>query len=282
MMERNADPVLREIIAAHQAAPAVRPSTAAPALNRLSGVKAVLFDVYGTLLLSERNNPGPDGRPDKATLERLKTFAVKYGIALEAERLVPAFLDLIDTTNKTAAARGVGVPEVNVIHIWHRLLGGGDYRTLKRLALEFEMIVHRCRPAGDLAALFAFLRSKDIRLGIVSNAQFYTAHILEYWLGRPLTEAGFDKKLILYSYIYRHAKPSAKLFRKAVTRVTQRGLHPAQVLFAGDSLENDIQPAGRAGFQTALFCGSAATVRPAADLRIDAVLTDWNQIEHIL
>ena len=281
-MERHSDPMLRKIIAAHQAAPSVRPSTTVPSLKRLSGVKAVLFDVYGTLLLSERNNPGPDGRPDEATLERLKAFVVKYGLALEAERLVPAFLGLIDKTNKTAATRGVAVPEVNVIHIWHRLLGGGDYRTLKRLALEFEMIVHHCRPAGDLAALFAFLRSRNIMLGIVSNAQFYTAHILEYFLGRSLTGAGFDKKLILYSYIYRNAKPSEKLFQKAVTRVTQRGLHPDNVLFAGDSLENDIRPAGRAGFRTALFCGSAATVRPAADIGIDAILTDWKQIERIL
>jgi putative hydrolase of the HAD superfamily len=281
MTDRRHNEVLHRIIATHQATPAVRPSALTPVLTPLSGIRAVLFDVYGTLLLSERNNPGPDGRPDAPTLARLAAFTEKYRIRTEPAALVAAFLELISAVNRAAAAAGRPFPEVNVIHVWSRLLGRRDYDELKRLSLEFEMIVHHCRPAGDLNALFTFLRSRELRLGVVSNAQFYTQLILEYFLGRSLPEAGFDKKLILYSYIYRVAKPAEILFQKVTERLKKRGLLPEHVLFIGDSPVNDIAPARQAGFKTALFSGTDAAVRvlqPAGD----AVITDWNQIGRIL
>jgi putative hydrolase of the HAD superfamily len=116
----------------------------------------------------------------------------------------------------------------------------------------------------------------------VSNAQFYTQLILEHYTGRPLAEEGFDKRLILYSYIYRIAKPSIKLFQKVSDRIKEAGLRPEHVLFAGDNPANDITPARRVGFKTLFFCGNTSVVPQADDGRPDAVITDWQQIERIL
>jgi putative hydrolase of the HAD superfamily len=245
-------------------------------------VQAVLFDIYGTLLLSERNDPGTDGKLDEVTRTRLRGFVKKYDIDMTPARLTAAVLEKITAVNRAATAAGRPYPEVNILHIWKDLLGRDDYDTLKLLALEFEMIVHQVRPAGDLAGLFSSLRARGLRLGIVSNAQFYTQPILEYFAGRPLPAVGFDKRLILYSYIYRIAKPSPRLFQKVTDRIVRAGLRPENVLFAGDNPANDIQPARQAGFKTVLFCGNESIIPQADDGRPDAAITDWNQIDRIL
>ena len=84
------------------------------------------------------------------------------------------------------------------------------------------------------------------------------------------------------------AKPSAKLFEMAVSAIADKGFDTATSLFVGNDMLNDIFPAHRLGFQTALFAGDARSLRLRKDdprchnLSADLILTDLGQlVDHI-
>ena len=121
-------------------------------------------------------------------------------------------------------------------------------------------------------------------LGIVSNAQFFTRPLLEALLGRPADQWGFCPGLQFYSYQHQVAKPSTRLHALAGERLGERGIVPADVLYVGNDLLNDVTPARSVGFHTALFAGDARSLRwREGDRRVagvspEVVLTDLAQI----
>ena len=56
------------------------------------------------------------------------------------------------------------------------------------------------------------LCEKGFRLGIVSNAQFYTPLLLEAFFNTAIADLGFEPGLCSWSYSLREAKPSVKMF----------------------------------------------------------------------
>jgi putative hydrolase of the HAD superfamily len=100
-----------------------------------------------------------------------------------------------------------------------------------------------------------------MRLGILSNAQFYTPIDLTLYLrdqtGNEIDDMGelFDPELIFYSFEYAMAKPSRLLFRKLFDALYELQVLPSQTVFVGNDLAADIRPAGEAGMKTALFTG---------------------------
>ena len=66
------------------------------------------------------------------------------------------------------------------------------------------------------------------------------------------------------------------------------GIETSSVLYLGNDMLNDILPADRAGFQTALFAGDARSLRLRKDdprcqgLAADLVITDLMQLVELL
>jgi putative hydrolase of the HAD superfamily len=118
----------------------------------------------------------------------------------------------------------------------------------------------------------------------VSNAQFFTLALFEKLLERSVDELGFDPHLVLLSYRFGRAKPSLSLYRTASRRVRETGGDAEKVLFVGNDMRNDISPAKRVGFMTALFAGDERSLRlrkddPACEgVEPDIVVTDLIQL----
>jgi putative hydrolase of the HAD superfamily len=100
-----------------------------------------------------------------------------------------------------------------------------------------------------------------MRLGIVSNAQFYTPIDLSLFVRDQggdryddYTEL-FDDDLTFFSYEYGIAKPGLFLFRKLYDALYEYHILPKQTVFVGNDLAADIEPAAEVGMKTALFCG---------------------------
>jgi len=98
-------------------------------------------------------------------------------------------------------------------------------------------------------------------MGIISNAQFYTPLLFNWYLESEPEDLGFFTDLIIFSYQEGHAKPSGMLFDIAVERLNQYNISPQSVVYVGNDMLNDIYPADRVGFQTALFAGDARSLR---------------------
>ena len=192
--------------------------------------RAIVFDIYGTLLSSSAGEIHPD----------------------------PALRELIARDH---AASPHPFPEIDIREIHARLHPNLPPREIEALALDHE---HRANPVAPMPGAAETLRrlaASGVVLGLVSNAQFYTVPILEETLGASLTELGIDPDLRVFSYLERRAKPDPRLFEILRGRLARRGIAANEVLYIGNDVRNDIDPARTTGFRTALFAGDPRSLR---------------------
>ena len=252
-------------------------------LSKIRRVKAMLFDVYGTLLISGSG----DMNIHTVNHNRKRMLAgvlERYGIDRTPENLMDSLRRTIDNDHDSFRQEGIDYPEVDIVRVWQTVLGPGDVARVKAFALEFEMIVNPVYPMPGLEDLLSACRGQNLLLGIISNAQFYTPLMLERLLGKSLDMCGFDPQLTFFSYRFRIAKPSSFMFERAAEIFSRRGVPPAAVLYVGNDMRNDILPAKTIGFQTALFAGDRRSLRRRTDdarcrhLVPDVIITDLRQL----
>lgn len=123
-----------------------------------------------------------------------------------------------------------------------------------------------------------------LKNGIISNAQFYTPMLFQYFCGNIPEKIGFDPNLLFYSCKMAHAKPSPLMFQAAEKQLSAYGIDPKNTLFIGNDMLNDIRPAYEYNFQTALFAGDKRSLRlreddpTCRDIHPDLVITDLLQL----
>jgi putative hydrolase of the HAD superfamily len=250
-------------------------------------VACIVFDIYGTLLISGSGDIGIVKKADK-NLDRLEELFQRYRIPHSPNQLLDAFFSAIKTEHSNLKRKGIDYPEVNVIRIWETVLDCRRPENLHNFALEFELIINPVYPMPHLSELLAACRRTDTQMGIVSNAQFYTPILIEYFLNSELVDLGFDPDLTVFSYQLGRAKPSSVLFEKVGTSLDKKHMPRSSSLYIGNDMLNDIKPAKRSGFQTALFAGDARSLRLRTDdircqgLSADMVVTDLLQLVDFL
>jgi putative hydrolase of the HAD superfamily len=268
-------------------------------LIRLPDIRAVLFDLYGTLFVSASGDiAGSDGEARGRALG-LALEAVGLPVDLNtADQAAVVLVEAITRTHERLKGRGLEYPEVDIRSILREMLeylrsrgSGGEEpsRSLcEALAVEYECRSNPTWPMPGLAETLRGLREGDISLGIVSNAQFFTPLLFSALFDESLETLGFDPGLCVWSYRLLEAKPSQQLFRRALEPLTRRGIGPERVLYVGNDRVNDIWPAARAGMSTALFAGDSRSFRPREgdprirDVREDLLLTDLRQLLDVL
>lgn len=191
---------------------------------------AVLFDVYGTLLKSSAGETYPD----------------------------PAIRALIE---KAHAASPHQFPEIDIREIHAAIHPQLSTPEIEKLAMAHEQAVNPVTAMPEAAETLRELSSRGLELGLISNAQFYTVPVLESCLGDSLANFGIDPDLCVFSYLERRAKPDTHLFEIARDRLLEQGIHPHEVLYVGNDVRNDIDPAKSCGFDTALFTGDETSLR---------------------
>jgi putative hydrolase of the HAD superfamily len=268
-------------------------------LTRLPAIRAVLFDVYGTLFISASGDiASSDGQ---ARIQAMTEALEAIGFPVDrntAERAAEVLVEAITRTHKRLKDRGLEYPEVDIRSIvlevleYLRTRGFGREKPTRALcetlAVEYECRSNPTWPMPGLARTLRRLKGREVSLGIVSNAQFFTPLLFPALLHRSLQLLGFDPGLCVWSYRFLEAKPSPKLFLRALEVLTRRGIKPEQVLYVGNDRLNDIWPAVQAGMKTALFAGDGRSFRPReGDPRIrevgeDVLLTDLRQLMDVL
>ena len=266
---------------------APRPTSLEPRGTLKEKVKCVLFDIYGTLFIS---GSGDIGLADKNSpkIEEINHLLTRHTIRKSPQILLDEFYHAIKTRHQELRNAGVDFPEVNIDRIWMKVLSTDDIRIVRQFAVEFELIVNPVYPMPNLGKMLSACRQRNKLMGIISNAQFYTPHLFEWFLDLDVKDLGFDPEFVFYSYRFEVAKPSPVLFRIAAEKLKARGIPPSRVLYLGNDMLNDIYPAKSSEFQTALFAGDKRSLRLRSDdrrcknLNADLVITDLIQlIRHI-
>jgi putative hydrolase of the HAD superfamily len=263
------------------------PTSTSPAGDLTQDIRCILFDIYGTLFISGSGDISLAGQ-NSPHFEKLEILLTKYKLHLTPRALLDKFHETIKARHRELRSCGVDFPEVQIDWIWQQVLPAENQIDVKQFAVEFELISNPVFPMPNLADLLAACRQKNLFMGIISNAQFYTPWLFEWFLDSTPENLGFNPELVFFSYEFEMAKPSAELFAMAAQKLKGKGLAPSSVLYLGNDMLNDIFPAKNSGFQTALFAGDARSLRLRADdsrcrnLIPDLVVTDLGQLANLI
>jgi putative hydrolase of the HAD superfamily len=264
------------------------PTGVKPAGRLGQKIACVLFDIYGTLFVSGSGDIGTEAQKDPPKKQVTALFE-KYAVAESFVTLRQKLTAAVKNHHARSRARGIDFPEVRIEDIWAGVLNVDDKEKMKCFAVEYEAIVNPVYPMPHLAQVLQALKTTGVCLGLVSNAQFFTPYLFEWFLGQTPAQLGFEPDLAVFSYQHGVAKPSQALFEKTLNPLKGHDISLEKVLYVGNDMLNDIYPATKLGFQTALFAGDKRSLRLRTDnsrcqkLVPDITITDLRQLpEHLL
>lgn len=251
----------------------------------LKGIRAVIFDVYGTCFLSGSGDIGNAAADPK--VEALTEALREQGVTLDEELAEPAmsrFFELIKLDHEEERKKGTQYPEVRILDIWeHWRREAAIQLDVAQLAIDVECRLNPVWPMPGLGGCLEGLQGLDMHLGIVSNAQVFTPFLFPALTEKTLEDFGFTSSSCVWSWVLKEAKPSTKLYELLLSKLPD-GLEPSECLYVGNDMRNDIAPAQAVGMKTALFAGDARSLRwregdPIVEgVEPDLILTHLHQL----
>ena len=266
----------------------IKPLSPLPTSLNASGnleerIRCILFDVYGTLFISGSGDISL-ARQQTRHIQKLKDLLSRYQIKKRPQIVLDDFFTAIELEHKRLRKTGVEFPEVEIDRIWAHVLEIEELDAVRAFAVEFEMMVNPVYPMPNLKRMLSGLKKLKVLMGIISNAQFFTPYLFNWFLNSSPEDLGFKSDLIFYSYKSGHAKPSPFMFDAAAKNLRNMDILAHSVLYIGNDMLNDIYPSKTVGFKTALFAGDARSLRlrenhlKCRSLYADIVITDLAQI----
>lgn len=278
------------------------PTDLAPQLNKLHGIKAVLFDIYGTLIISGSGDVGTASAID--TAEAISQAMVVSGFEGDPELAGKVSKDMLKQEilawHKAARETGVDFPEVEITKVWKKIIDSlsrtetlrpkaSNIDQIREMVVEYECRVNPVYPMPECLQTLNSLKKRGFSLGIISNAQFYTPLIFSAFFEKSVEDIGFDPECCIWSYKELKAKPSKDLFTKAGLFLENKyGISLSETAFVGNDMLNDIYTAKNAGCKTVLFAGDKRSLRMrdtddrCSDIQPDAIITSLDQLDKIL
>jgi len=297
---------------------ALNPARLEGAFERLLGVRAVIFDIYGTLINYWR--PGFEDRASREALllEAFAGVAERFGMAETLERMNPRepaaktlsdFYNCLLAMNRQKSAGAAGAqPEVRVEEVWsvivmmlkrngydigaHLPSGAAEADFARYLAFTYNFLSMGRELYPGVTEALVKLKANNIALGILSDAQFYTPIDLTLLLrdrsGGAVDDCNelFDTDLTFLSCEYGFVKPGDALFRRLFDALYEYQITPSQTVLVGNDLSIDIKPAASLGMRTALFCGDDVMVwgegEGSANVVPDIVFEKWEDLPELI
>lgn len=296
-------------------APEPDPPKAKPHLSRLRNIRAVLWNVYGTLLnvaggelyFEHPKKLLMDVALDKTVQEFKMWGSMSRKPGQPGEYLGQLYSQVL------AEQRGIGAggggeryPEIAAERVWEALIkkllfkdyqwDTGFFGALNEFSRKVAYFFHAslqgsaCYP-GAPAALRS-VHDAGLAQGLLGDGQCFTAVQLQRGLtaeedGLQLDEL-IPADLHILSYDTRSRKPSERLFRKALDVLEEKGIEPEQTLHVGSRLQTDLAPARKLGMKTALFAGDRNSLQATPEKlkdsasRPDVLLTKLDQIAEVI
>jgi len=235
-------------------------------------IRAVIFDVYGTLLISQTGDVGVTRPQDKGN--HMGASFAALDIEIEpgvGEHAAKVYRNAIRDKHDLARTHGIEQPEVEIREVWKIICRSlrnldliDDFPTdddVLRLAVEYECRSNPVWPMPNAVKTFESLNECGLRLGIISNAQFYTPLSIEALLGSTIEQLGFEQEFCAWSYLAGEAKPGTTMHEQVGESLRRKGILPHEALYVGNDMLNDVAAASEVGFQTVIFAGDKKSLR---------------------
>jgi FMN phosphatase YigB (HAD superfamily) len=280
---------------------------------RLPQVRAVLWNVYGTLLNISGGelwfeHPQPfvmSVALDKAIQEFKMWGSMSRKPGQPSEYLKQIYSQVL-TEHRAVPGGTEKYPEVVADRLWEAIIkkllqkeykfDAGFFGSLNEFSRKVAYFFHAslqgtaCYP-GAAAALRHVVES-GLSQGLLGDGQSFTRVQLQRGLAAQEEKISLDElldeSLVVLSCEVRGKKPSERLFRHALTALNEKGIGPSEVLHVGSRVQQDLVPARRLGMRTALFAGDRASLQATAEQlkdptsRPDVLLTELSQITSVV
>jgi len=237
----------------------------------LPGIRAILFDIYGTLMISASGDIDAGSLGDARSAFNDALSALGLGDYIPEGDGSLLLREEVNNTHRTRHAEGIDYPEVDILCIWGRVLDRLEVPeeivedVTPALAVEYECRSNPVWPMPDLVDTLVALRERGLVMGIVSNAQFYTHLLFDALVEQSLDDLGFDAAADAWSYRLMEGKPSTRMYRTALEGLDKLGIGAEETLYIGNDMLKDIWPAKACGLNTVLFAGDQRSLRLRED-----------------
>lgn len=291
-----------------------KPVKARPSIKPLPGVRAVLWDVYGTLLRTTDGRfdlfPEPEVRLQVALDKTIHEFNMWHSMYRKPgppwQSMIGQYREYADRLGMAAPKLAGDYTDINLTVIWAQIINRlfdkeytydediyGDVPELaEKVAYFFHSNLQATEARSGALQAMQQLHEAGIVQGIVADGQIFTKvqllrGLMDQGLSVPLPEL-IRPSLTLYSCQMGIRKPSRSLFRYSVEQLQAAGLEPDQVLHVSCRLETDLVPARHEGMKTALLACEKTGLEAPANLikdpqsRPDRLLTDIGQITSVV
>ena len=275
-----------------------------PRYRKDNKIRAILFDIYGTLLISSSGDVDQAEMTDKNLKSALDAagITISDGIQNALDHILMDFEYTIKVCHESARRSNVPYPEIDILSIWKivliharrkGLIQFQDTADIMLMTCVFEFLSNKVYPMPGLKETLARLHEICMPLGIVSNAQFYTPVLMNYHLNGVVSlnekVRGFDQELTVFSYKFGKGKPDPSLFKELTHALKWKyGIIPSETLLVGNDMLKDIYASKQVGFKTVLFAGDKRSLRMREDdervsgLKPDFIITELKQLLEIV
>jgi FMN phosphatase YigB (HAD superfamily) len=288
------------------AAPEVAVPRAKPHLARLPGLRAVLWNVYGTLLSVTQGEllfEHPTAFiMDTALDKTIQEFKMWDSMSRKPGQPSAYLKSIYKEVLQDLALRSKG--EVAAEKVWEAILkkllqkdykfDTGFFGALNEYSAKIAYFFHASLQATACYAGTAdgmrAVSEAGLEQGLLADGQCFT--LVQLRRGLMVQDADLDSlvnsDLCVLSHEVGAKKPADALFERVLEKLAERDIEPKQVLHVGSRIAEDIVPAKKHGMRTALFAGDTASVRATAEQlkatasRPDLLLTSPAQIAEVL
>ena len=295
-------------------APPRVPRKAIPSIKPLPGIRAVIWNVYGTLLRITDGEllllPTQQIRMQVALEKTIQEFNMWQSMTRKSgapwEHLFTQYKDLVAEMQLTVTAKKGDVGQVSSTKLWRKLISrleqkeyaydvdfyGDPDEYAEKVAFFFHSCLQGVAEMDHAAAVVKAVAEAGLVQGLLADGQSFTrTQLLRAFQATtklPQFDRLFAAGCVVLSCDVGVKKPSRTLFTTAAEAFAQQGLDPAEVLYVSSRWPDDLTVAKQTGFRTALFAGDKNSVQAPAeellisDLRPDRLLTELTQIRNLL
>lgn len=294
--------------------PQLQPIKARPHTKPMAGIRAVLWNLYGTLLRVT------DGEPllyhhtslrmqvalEKTITEFKMWNSMKRTPGAPWEYMLQKYRGVLeDLELRTAVASG-DFPQVVSSHIWKQLIElleqkeytydvsfyGGPDDFAEKVAYFFQACLQGVEASPHaLSTLIACAKAR-LAQGILADTQPYSLpQMLRAFRSQgsvPPPGQLFNVNLLSLSHETGVRRPSQTFFGTAVAKLAQREIAPQETLYVSSRIQGDLAVAKQYGFRTVLYAGDKSSFKASpqelshADIRPRRLITDLRQIRQLV
>ena len=283
--------------------PVAKAVNANPSIKPLPGIRAVLWDVYGTLLRVSDGKftlfPDEEARLQIALDKTIHEFNMWNHMYRKPgppwQSMIGIYRSTIERQAMQASAKGNVTALIGKLFEKEYTYDEGQYGDLDEFSEKVAFFFHSCLQATEARAgaaeAMSDLSAAGITQGLLSDGQSFTLiQTLKAVATQgdlpPLYEL-FRPQTIILSADVGVKKPSKMLFAEAVQQLRSIGIPAAETLHISCRLSTDLVPAKAAGMKTALMVAEKSGLEVSSDVlkdpatRPDRLLTELSQLRSI-